>query len=154
MVTVADLIKRDVYTVTANDKVRDILRLFVDKEISGAPVVNNEGKLVGIITDADILRHIKEPTPVVDLITFVTVYNTEAVLKDKIDDLLEKPVQSIMTTKVITVTEYASLAEVAQILSRYRFKKVPVVDGRKLVGVVSRGDVVRYLVKEFLRQKQ
>ncbi|OAT80304.1 CBS domain-containing protein [Desulfotomaculum copahuensis] len=150
MATVRDLMRQDVYAVKARDKVRDVLKLFVEKQVSGVPVVDDRNNLAGIITDADILREVQEPPSFIDFMTFIMVFDSEAVMEEKMYALLEKPVQKLMTTSVVTVTEETSLSDVAQILSRRKFKKVPVVQGRKLVGVVSRGDVVRFLMHEFL----
>jgi CBS domain-containing protein len=152
MASVRDIMRRDVYTVKAQDKVRDVLKLFVEKQVSGVPVVDDGNNLVGIITDADILRQVQEPPSFIDFMTFIMVYDSKAVMEEKMRAMLEKPVQKLMTTGVVTVTEDTSLSDVAQILSRRKFKKVPVVEGRKLVGVVSRGDVVRYLIQEFLNK--
>nr|WP_243137436.1 CBS domain-containing protein [Desulfofundulus thermobenzoicus] len=144
--------RRDVYTVHARDKVRDVLNLFVEKHVSGVPVVDDRNNLVGIITDADILRQVHEPPSFLDFISYIVFYDGEAALEGKIQAMLEEPVRKLMTTDVITVTEDTGLSDVAQILSRRRFKKVPVVQGRKLVGIISRSDVVRYLVREFLKK--
>lgn len=152
MVTVKELINRDFYTIKAGEKVRDLLKLFVEKQVSGVPVVDENGGLVGIITDADILGQIHKPTSLLDTMTYIMIFDTDAIVSGEIDNLIEKPVHELMTRKVITVTLYDSLSDVARIFSKRKFKKVPVVDGQKLIGVVSRGDMVRYLVREFLQK--
>ena len=150
MVTVKDLMRNEVYSIHANTNVRDLLNLFVEKQITGAPVVKENNELVGIITDADVLGEIYDPPSLIDVMTYVAAFDTEALFLEEIHALLEKPVIDLMTKKVITVTEDTRLSKVAQIFSKRKFKKIPVVSEQKIIGVVSRGDVVRYLVQKFI----
>lgn len=152
MVTVKDLMRKDVYSIRAKGKVRELLNLFVEKQVSGVPVVKEDNTLAGIITDADILRELDDSPSFIDALTFIMVFDTRASLSEKIYDLLDTPVEKLMTKRVVTVTEDTGLSDVAQILSNRQFKKLPVLDGDKLIGVVSRGDVVNYLVREFLKK--
>lgn len=154
MVTVKDLINRDVYFIKENDKVIDLLALFDEKKISCAPVVDSKNKLIGIITIADILSRIHKPLPLFDIMSYVVVLDTDAIVKGEIYDVLEKPVSELMTRKVISVGEDATFADVARLMSRYRFKKIPVVEEKKLVGVVNRGEIVRYFIKEYLQKNR
>lgn len=152
MVTVKDLMRKDVYSIRVNGKVRELLNLFVEKQVSGVPVVRENNTLAGIITDADILRELDESPSFIDALTFIMVVDTHVSLSEKVYSLLETPVEKLMTKRVVTVTEDTGLSDVAQILSNRQFKKLPVLDGDKLIGVVSRGDVVHYLVREFLKK--
>lgn len=154
MVTVKELMNTDIYSIRAREKVRDLLNIFVDKQVSGVPVVDDDNILVGIITDADILAEIREVPSLIDVMTYVIVLNAEAIFLEKLYALLERPVHELMTKKVVSVTENATISDVAQILIRRKFKKLPVVKGKKLIGVVSRGDVVRYMVREFLSKNK
>jgi len=142
----------DVYTIQVDKRVFDLLELFDEKKVSGVPVVDNDNTLVGIITIGDVLSRIHKPLPLFDVMTFIAVLDTEAIIMGEIYGVLEKPVSELMTRKVITVTEDTGFADVAKLLSRHKFKKLPVVDGKRLVGVVSRGEIVRYFVREYLRK--
>lgn len=151
MVTVKDLMREEVFSIRADRKVKELLQLFVEKQVSGVPVVKDNDKLVGIVTDADILGKIDNSPSFIDTLTYIIVVNKQASLSDKINELLDTPVEKLMTRRVVTVSRNTGLSDVSQILSNRQFKKLPVVDGDKLVGVVSRSDVVRYLVREFLQ---
>jgi len=150
MVNVKDLMIKEVYSIIANTKIRDLLTLFVEKQVSGVPVVNENNELVGIITDADILGEIHDPPSLIDVMTYVAAFDNTTIIIEEIQELLDRPVYELMSKKVVTVKEDTRLSQVAQIFSRRKFKKIPVVHGKKLIGVLSRGDVVRYLVKEFI----
>lgn len=110
-----DLMTHETITIGPDATVRDAARKLSDYNISGMPVVNRAGQMVGIITQADLIG--KEGITVADL----------------------------MTQRVISVSEDTVVDEVAKILTSNRFKRVPVVRGERLVGIVSRADIVRMI---------
>lgn len=154
MVTVKDLMKENYYSIGEQEKVRDLLMLFIEKQVSGVPVVDKDQHLVGMISDADILKQIKQPPSFIDFMTYIVVLDSERVMTEQIKEMLDKPVRELMTEKVITVEEDTDVATVAQILSKRKFKKLPVVRGKQIIGIVSRSDVIRRLVQEFLRKSE
>jgi len=111
---VAQIMTKKVYSVTPTTKVKELAVLLRNKRISGAPVLDG-GKLVGIVTEADILA--RKPG--------------------------QNLVRNIMKTNVTTVTEDMTEKAVAGVLARKKFKRVPVMREGKLVGIVSRADIVR-----------
>jgi CBS domain-containing protein len=110
-----DIMSRSVVTATPTMKVAQLAALLAEKRISGAPVVDADGSLVAIVTEADILSR----------------------------RLGQETVRSIMTTDVIAVGEYEPLQEIALLLSLKRINRVPVLRAGRLVGIVSRTDIVR-----------
>ena len=154
MLTVKEIMNRNVYSIRKDATIRELLNLFVDKNVTGVPVVDDKGLLVGMISDADILGQIHEPPSLIDFMTHVFVLDAELIFTGEIYNLLDKPVHTIMTRKLYTVTEDTSLTQVARTLSKHKFKKMPVLDGGKLIGVVNRGNVLSYLVKEFLQKEK
>jgi CBS domain-containing protein len=110
-----DIMSSNVVTVREDTLLAEAALQLTQHDISGLPVVNAEGALVGIFTERDVmLAH--------DLI---------------------RNVVDIMTRDVITVEESTSLTEITDILLEHRIKRVPVVRGDRLVGMVSRSDVIR-----------
>jgi CBS domain-containing protein len=152
MVTVGEIMETEVFSIGENDKIKDLLQLFVEKQISGAPVVGLNKKLVGIITDADILSQIREYPSFLDFMTFVVVVDTEALTDAKILQMLDRPVKELMVKSVTTVEKSTGLAAAAKLLSKKKYKKLPVVEDGKLTGIITRGDMVGYLVREFLKR--
>lgn len=112
-ITVADIMTSDVETVSPDMLTENAARLLFSNSISGMPVVDSEGSLVGVITEFDIIA--KEGRTVAD----------------------------IMSTDVVTVTEDTDAETVAQILTSRRVRRVPVVTDGAVVGIVSRSDLVR-----------
>jgi signal-transduction protein with cAMP-binding, CBS, and nucleotidyltransferase domain len=115
-----DIMTHELITIRPEATVRDAARRLSDYNISGMPVVDQDGNMVGIITQADLIS--KEGATVANL----------------------------MTHRVISVTESAFVDEVAQVLTSNRFKRVPVVRGERLVGIVSRADIVRMMASRWI----
>lgn len=156
MVTTKDLMRTDVYSIRKEAKISELLNLFVEKQVTGVPVVDENNMLVGIISDADILGQINESSSFIDFMSYmsymVVLEDDEENLSEKIRELLDLQVADLMTKKVLTVTADTCLTDVAKTLSKRKFKKLPVVEGQKLIGTITRGDVIRYLVRQFLNE--
>ncbi len=144
MLTAADIMTRDVVTVTPHTSVRAIAQLLCTRHISGVPVVDREKRVIGIVGEGDLLGHAEvagERRRSWWLNAFV---NSNALARDYIKTH-GRVAADVMTPTVITVASAASIAEIARILERHRIKRVPVVDGGKLVGIVARGDLLQAL---------
>ena len=144
MLTAADIMTRDVVTVTPDTSVRAIAQLLCTRHISGVPVIDREKRVIGIVGEGDLLGHAEvagERRRSWWLNAFV---NSNALARDYIKTH-GRVAADVMTPTVITVASAASIAEIARILERHRIKRVPVVDGGKLVGIVARGDLLQAL---------
>lgn len=146
----ADVMKSPVVSVGPKAPVADILRAFREHSIGGVLVLE-EGRLVGIVTEGDIVRTIAEREPHLafpsffDLMGPVVLWDPP-VLRDKVEELRRLRAEDIMTRRVATVRPDTPLTDVAAMLMRLRIKRVPVVDERgRVLGVVARGDIVRRL---------
>ena len=115
-----DIMTHETITIAIDASVREAARRLSGYNISGMPVVDREGRMVGIITEADLIS--KEGTTVADL----------------------------MTPRVVSVTEQTSVDEIARILTVNRFKRVPVLRAGRLVGIVSRADIVRMMASRWI----
>jgi CBS-domain-containing membrane protein len=115
-----DIMTHEVITISPGATARDAARRLSDYNISGMPVVDEDGRLVGIVTQLDLIS--KEGSTVTEL----------------------------MTSRVIGVSEDATVDEVARILTVNRFKRVPVLRDGRLVGIVSRADIVRMMASRWV----
>ncbi|WAH36954.1 CBS domain-containing protein [Alicyclobacillus dauci] len=158
---VRDVMIQDVYVAHKDDLVHDVLRKFSNLRISGMPIVDHGYRVVGYISDGDIMRFLGKHTNnvILSYSTICTYYYAESLdaqidqvdqFKQNAFSLFEKNVMQLATKKVITVKEDDDLVDVAELLSRRKIKKVPVVKDGVLVGIVSRGDVVRAVVQAYL----
>lgn len=136
----AALMKEDVYTVRGDDTIIDTLRLITEKKISGVPVTDDAGSLIGFISDGDIIRFLADRCP-----SFVNVYSFVTVSFDHhMTELMHMKVRDIARKKVITVDADDDLGEVCSILSRKKIKKAPVLKDGRMVGIVNISNITKY----------
>lgn len=117
---VKEVMTADVISVLENSTVEDAARLLARHRISGLPVLNSAGKLSGLVTEYDLIS--KQGHSVAD----------------------------IMSRGVISVTEDTDVEEVAHLLTNSRIRRVPVVSGDQLVGIVSRSDLVKQIAMRWV----
>ena len=118
-----DIMTRKVCTIHPDASAQEAAQLLDQMRISGLPVVDEDGKIIGIITEADIISKVdREGLGVAD----------------------------IMSNEVIFVSEETSVSEIAMLLTDRKIKRVPVVNDGKLVGIVSRADIVHAVAQGHL----
>ncbi|AFC30885.1 CBS domain-containing protein [Paenibacillus mucilaginosus 3016] len=152
MMKAHDIMIRNVYCVNETDSVRSVIRMFLEHRISGVPVVNGRKKIVGYISDGDIMEYIgRHEDRVVGSLFFTFVFRgDEFGFDERISRILDLPVMDIATKKVITVQAEEPMENVAAILAQRQIKKLPVEQHGELVGIISRGDVIRHSFKALL----
>jgi len=124
MLKAKDIMTREVITVKKDTPIFEALELFLKKDITGIPVVEDDMTLVGILTEKDVLR---------------LVYAQK--------DEAEKTVNYFMTPSVIKFDENDSLQDVCDCLMINPFRRIPVTSGGKVVGVISRPDIIRHILR-------
>lgn len=115
-----DIMTREVITTTPDASLQEAARVLADFRISGMPVVDGSQQMVGIVTEADIIG--KEGETVCD----------------------------IMTRRVVSVQEHTTIDEIALILTSNRYKRVPVLCGDRIAGIISRADIVRMIASRWI----
>ncbi len=138
-----DIMTRDVATVSPDTPVRDIAALMMEKHISGAPVLT-DGRIVGMISESDLLHRAEVGTERKHKWWFRIFADSDALAREyaKAHGL---KAHDIMSRYVVSVRDDAELRDVADILDSRRIKRVPVVREGRLVGIITRGDLVRAL---------
>ena len=130
---VSDLMTREPVTITHDWKVKDAVILVAERKVSSLPVVDAQGRICGIVTEADLIRD-----------AFAHDVRAQELPHD---DSARSPslfIREVMSSPAVTVREHADLAEVVQLMTSARLKSLPVVDAEgHVVGVVSRSDVIR-----------
>src|SRR4051812_4496483 len=122
MYKVKNAMNRKVISISPDATVEEAIHLLLDHSISGAPVIDDEGELCGIITQFQLLEVMYDPN----------VKNTR--------------IRDCMTRGVFTIDEDALLGKAANLLVIHRIRRIPVVKGRRVVGIISRRDLLQYFV--------
>jgi CBS domain-containing protein len=112
-----DIMTRDIITVSPTMPVRTLAMTLIKNQISGAPVAGKNGKIVGVVSEADIVAK------------------------------KGKDVKSIMSKQIISVAEETAVEEIARLMTAQKIKRVPVMRGDKVVGIVSRADIVSAIAR-------
>ena len=107
-----DIMTKDIITVSPTMSVKTLAMTLIKNQISGAPVAGKDGTIVGVVSEADIVAK------------------------------KGKDVRSIMSKKVISVAENTSVEQIAQLMTTHAIKRLPVMNGESIVGIVSRADIV------------
>jgi CBS domain-containing protein len=140
----ADVMTRDIVTVGPETPLADAIRLMLEHRVSGLPVVDGNGQLVGLLTEGDLLHRAETGTDTVRL-GWLQALLARGRMAEQYVHTHGRRVQDVMTQDVLTVGEASPLEDVIRILEARHVRRVPVVEGKRLVGIVSRSDLVRAL---------
>ena len=146
---IRQLMKAEVYTLPATATALDAMRLFTEKKISGAPVVNEQGELVGFVSDGDVLSTLAEQHPQFTSFYAAVIESNGESFDKKLDELLSLPVDRISTKHVITTDANDSMPHICQVMVQRHLKKVPVMDQGRMVGILNRSNILRYAVTRY-----
>lgn len=144
-----DIMTREVITVKAHDQVDEVARLLVDHKISGIPVIDEERHVIGIVTEKDLIIKASE----LRVPFYVTLFDSIIFLENPIrfkNDLKKYTavnVEDAMTENVVVVEEDAEVSDVVKLMQNKRINRVPVVRQGQLVGIITRNDVIKSMVK-------
>ena len=139
-----DIMTRDVATVRPETSVRDIAALMMEKHISGVPVVDDDGTIVGIVSEGDLLHRTEVGTERKHKWWFRVFADSDAAAREYAK-AHGRAAHDVMSRYVISVRDDAEVRDVADILDKQRIKRVPVVRDGRLVRTISRRDLVREL---------
>jgi CBS domain-containing protein len=141
---VKDIMTRDVITVTGQTPVEEVAKLLLARHVSAVPVVDDSGAVVGLVSEGDLMRRVADPEkqrrswwlelfadPHSDVSDYIKTHGRTAA--------------DVMTQDVLTVSEGTPVSDVARILETNHIKRVPVLTDGKLVGIVSRSNLLQAL---------
>jgi len=139
-----DVMVQDVVTAKADDDVAGVIKLLIQHDISALPVVDGEGIVLGVISEADLIRReeigTEERRP-----WWLEALTPASTLAEEFARSHGRRVSEIMTTDVVSACEETPLGEIAALLEKHRIKRVPIVRNRRLVGIVSRSNLIQAL---------
>jgi len=145
-----DIMTKEVIVVSPQDNVNLVMQMLIDNRISGVPVVDSENHLVGVVTEKDLMIKAKE----LKVPFYLTVFDSVIYLenpnkfKEEIKKYTANRVKDVMTTKVITAEEDTSVSDIVELLTEHNINRVPIVRHGKVIGIVTRNDILKALVKK------
>jgi len=154
-VKVKELMTTDLIAFKPRDKIRHVAETLRANRISGAPVIDEQRRVIGVISEADIMKLTATvPFPDIDPLNPFPVFAMSGYMKkvkkipDEIDTLFEGYVKDVMTKKPVTISPDDSITDAARIMHKNDFNRIPVVDDEgRLVGIIARDDVIGVFAK-------
>lgn len=146
----ATVMKTDVYTLSDTATALDAMRLFRGKGISGAPVVDARGRVVGFVSDGDVMRCLADQVPAFKSAWSFVVERGNDDFGAVVREAAGIPVTQIATRKVVSAGIDADLGALAKLMAESHVKKVPIMDGDRMVGVINRSNITRYAIESYL----
>lgn len=137
-----DVMVSPVITVKPNASVKEVAKTFLDRRISAVPVVDDQGKLVGIVSEGDLMHRSEAGTERQRPWWLLALTGGEALAAEYVKSHARK-VADVMTRNVITATPDTPLHEIAALLEKNSIKRVPIVRDGGLVGIVSRANLIQ-----------
>jgi CBS domain-containing protein len=151
MLRAKDIMKKELLTVFPETHVTEAAMILLEKHINGLPVVDDEGRLVGIICQSDLVaQQMRMPVPsVFNLLDGLIPIGSPATLEREVRKIAAIKVSEAMSSNPVTVAPETSLEEIATLMVNKNFHSLPVLEAGKLVGIIGKEDVLRTLVDHF-----
>ena len=150
MLKAKDIMTRDILSVTPDTEIAKATKILLNNRINGLPVIDDSGKLVGILCQSDLVAQQKS-IPIPSVFTLLESYIPLTSMK-RIDKEVEKiaalTVKQAMTPNPVTVDLETDIEDVAKLMVDNKYHTLPVMEGDKLVGIVGKEDVLKTLLSE------
>ncbi len=149
------IMRHDAYTLPASATVLDAIHMFVEKNVSAMPIVNDKNEPVGFISDGDVMRELSDKSQMYTdpVVLIMRLQRDNSGFDEKLDALVNRNVMEIATRNTIGINIDADLPMVCRVLGNNHLKKAPVLDHGKVVGVINRSDITQYAMKSYLERE-
>jgi CBS-domain-containing membrane protein len=150
MLQARDIMTTEVITVSPQTPVLELARLLADHKINGVPVVADDGRLVGVVTQSDLIDRVKkfELPHVITILDAHFFLERPSTFKKNLEKVLGNEVADIMTSPAVTIPPEMPLEDIASTMARRQVHTLPVVAGGKIVGIIGKIDVIRALGRQ------
>jgi len=149
--TVADVMSRDPILVRPQTPLKEAIQILAEKRISGLPVIDDAGKLVGIISETDLMWQetgVTPPAYIMILDSVIYLQNPGTYERD-LHKALGQTVGEVMSKNPVAISPDKSLREAAQLIQNHKVQRLPVLDnGGNVIGILTRGDIIRAMATD------
>jgi len=148
MLTAGEIMTRDVVTVKKETTIRELAELFTSRRISSAPVIDDKGDIVGIVTETDLVEQDKSlhiPT-VISIFDWVIYLESGKKFEKELKKMTGQTVGDIYSLEVEAIAPSTPVSEIADIMSSKKIHALPVVEDRKVIGIIARIDLIRSMI--------
>lgn len=145
MLKAKDIMTTKLLTVSEETSVEELARMFEERGVNAMPVLDAQGHLAGIVTQTDLVEQDKPlhiPT-VISIFDWVIYLESEKNFKEEVAKITARTVGSLCSRDVVTCTPETPVSEIAELMVEHKAHLIPVLDGKELVGVVARLDIIR-----------
>ena len=142
-----EIMTRQLVTAKPETPVTEVAQLMMEHRISAVPVVTPDRRLLGIVSDTDLLQRREVGTQRLPRSWWLALFNSKDRLTSSVDRTESNLAENIMTTPAISIDQDATIEDVARLFLTRKINQAPVVHGGKLVGIVSRGDLVSAIAR-------
>jgi len=140
-----DVMTMEVITVSPETHIREVAKILLENRVSALPVVDDKGQLLGIVSEGDLMRRRESGTERRQSWWLRLLENPNELASEYVKSH-GVHAKDVMTKKVITVAEDTPVDKIAELLEKHRIKRVPVVHGGRVVGIVSRANLLHGLI--------
>lgn len=149
--TVADIMTPNPITVNPQTSLPEAIKILAEKKISGLPVVDEAGKIVGVISETDLMWQETgvDPPPYIMFLDSVIYLQNPARYEKEIHKALGQTVAEVMSEKPIVIKSDRPVREAAHLMHEKKIRRLPVVDREgNLIGIITQGDIIRMMAAE------
>ena len=150
MLYARDIMTKKVLTVSPETSIADLSKTLENRQIGGVPVVDQDGRLVGVITQSDLVERARdlELPPSINILDFHFYLQIPSHSIQKVEKMLGTTVGDCMTPNPVTVAPDAPVSQIAALMAKQKVHTIPVVKAGKIVGVIGKMDLVRAMARE------
>lgn len=149
MLTAKDLMSKNVITVTIDTPVQELATILSSHKISGVPVLDDDNEVIGVVTESDLIDQNKKvhiPTVMSILDSFIFL-ESPGKMEKELKKMSGTQVKDIFSPELITIQETTPLDELATLMAEKNIHTLPVLSGKKLVGVIGKADIIRTIAQ-------
>ena len=149
MLQARDIMTTEILTVAPETSISELSKMLENRKIGGVPVVDQGGRLVGVITQSDLVERARdlELPPAINILDFHIYLQIPSHLFHQVEKMLGTTVGDCMTANPVTVAPDTPIAKVAALMAKQNVHTLPVVEGAKLVGIIGKMDLVRAMAE-------